>query len=113
MYSIHIYIYFMYMVYTYKNEPVFLTRLQSLFTTVTSDRDKHTSVIHYPFACGEPAISLHLHHVSLVQWTTRLLPIMRDPGSIPRGYLCGTGIFLLALSHYIGDPDMIDHCGLV
>ncbi len=30
--------------------------------------------------CGEPAISLHSHHVSLVQWTTRLLPITRDPG---------------------------------
>jgi hypothetical protein len=42
-----------------------------------------------------------------------LLPIMRDPGSIPRGYFCETGILLLALSHYIGDPDVIDHCGLV
>ncbi len=37
--------------------------------------------------CGEPAISLHSHHVSLVQWTTRLLPVMRDPGFIPRGVL--------------------------
>jgi hypothetical protein len=37
--------------------------------------------------CGEPAISLHSHHVSLVHWTTRLLPIMRDSGSIPRGVL--------------------------
>ncbi len=37
--------------------------------------------------CGEPAISLHSHHVSLVQWTTRLLPIMRGPGSIPGGVL--------------------------
>jgi hypothetical protein len=26
--------------------------------------------------CGEPAISLHSHHVSLVQWTTRLLPVI-------------------------------------
>ncbi len=25
--------------------------------------------------CREPAISLHFHHVSLVQWTTRLLPV--------------------------------------
>jgi hypothetical protein len=33
--------------------------------------------------CGEPAISLHSHHVSLVQWTTRLLPVTRDPGSNP------------------------------
>ncbi len=39
------------------------------------------------FYCGEPAISLPSHHVSLVQWTTRLLPVMRDPGSIPREVL--------------------------
>ncbi len=39
----------------------------------------------------------------------------RHKGSIPRGVLtvCGTGNLLLALSHYIGDPDVIDHCGLV
>jgi hypothetical protein len=36
-----------------------------------------------------------------------------DLGSIPRGYLCETKILLLALSHYIGDPYVIDHCGLV
>jgi hypothetical protein len=35
--------------------------------------------------CGEPAISLHSHHVSLVQWTTHLLIITRDPGSNPLG----------------------------
>ncbi len=65
-------------------------------------------------ACGEPAISLYSHHVSLVQWTTRLLPITRNPGSNPLGgYLCETGILLLALSRYIGDPDVIDHHGLV
>ncbi len=65
--------------------------------------------------CGEPAISLHSHHVSLVQWTTCLLPVTRDPGSNPLGgYLCETGILLLALSHYIGDPNVIDrHCSLV
>ncbi len=63
--------------------------------------------------CGEPAISLHSHHVSRVQWTTRLLPVMRDPGSIHRRYLCETGILQLALSRYIGDPNVIDHCGLV
>ncbi len=51
--------------------------------------------------CGEPAISLHSHHVSLVQWTTRLLPVIREPGSKPRGgYLCETGNLLLALSRY-------------
>ncbi len=31
----------------------------------------------------------------------------------PGGYLCETSILLLASSRYIGDPDMIDHCGLV
>ncbi len=36
---------------------------------------------------GEPAISLHTYTVSLVQWVNPLLPIMRDPGSIPRGVL--------------------------
>jgi hypothetical protein len=49
--------------------------------------------------CGEPAISLHSHHV---QWTTRLLTVTRDPGSKPlRGLtVCDTGILLLALSRY-------------
>ncbi len=37
--------------------------------------------------CGEPAISLHSHHVSLVQQTTRLHPVTRDPGSSPQGVL--------------------------
>jgi hypothetical protein len=35
--------------------------------------------------CGEPAISLHSHHVSLVQSTTGLLPVTRDLGSKPLG----------------------------
>ncbi len=39
---------------------------------------------------------------------------LEGPGFNPHGgYLCQTGIFLLALSRYIGDPDMIYHCGLV
>jgi hypothetical protein len=63
--------------------------------------------------CGEPTISLHSQTVSLVQWLNPLLPVIRDPGSIPGGYLCETGILLLALSRYIGDPNVIDHCGLV
>ncbi len=37
----------------------------------------------------------------------------RDPASIPGEYLCETGILLLALSRYIGDPDVIVHCGLI
>jgi hypothetical protein len=37
------------------------------------------------------------------------------PGFKPQGgYFCETGILLLALSRYIGDPAVIpDHCGLV
>jgi hypothetical protein len=37
--------------------------------------------------CGEPAISLHSYTVPLVQWSTRLLPVMTVPGSIPMGEL--------------------------
>ncbi len=37
--------------------------------------------------CGEPAISLHSHHVSLVQWTIRLLPVTSDLVSNPLGVL--------------------------
>jgi hypothetical protein len=37
--------------------------------------------------CVEPAISLHLYTVPLVQWSTRLLPVKRDTGSIPRKVL--------------------------
>jgi hypothetical protein len=50
-----------------------------------------------------------IHTQALVQWSTHLLPVMRDPGSIPRGVLtvCETGIFLLALSYYIGEPNVI------
>jgi hypothetical protein len=31
----------------------------------------------------------------------------------PGGYLCETGILLLTLSRYTGDPDVTDHCVLV
>jgi hypothetical protein len=60
--------------------------------------------------CGGPAISHVSHHVSLVQWTN--LFASRHKGhrfKSPGEYLCGTGILLLALSRYIGDPDVIDH----
>jgi hypothetical protein len=51
--------------------------------------------------CEERAISLHLHHVLLVQWTTRLLPVMRDPGSIPRGiFMWNRDSPVVALSCY-------------
>jgi hypothetical protein len=60
--------------------------------------------------CGEPAISHDSHHVSLVQWNN--LFASRHKGhrfKSPGGYLRETGILLLALSRYIGDPDVIDH----
>jgi hypothetical protein len=36
-------------------------------------------------------------------------PRFKSPG----GYLCESGILLLAMSRYIGDPNVIDHHGLV
>jgi hypothetical protein len=59
--------------------------------------------------------SLQSHIIlTMSHWSsglTCLLPVTRDLGSNPQGgtYLCGTGILLLALSRYIGDPDVIDH----
>ncbi len=51
-----------------------------------------TDPVDYPFAS---------HHKG---------PGFKSPG----GYLCETGILLLALSRYIGNPDVIDHhCSLV
>ncbi len=50
---------------------------------------------------GDPAISLHSHHVSLVQWSNPLLPVTRNLGSnLLGGYLSETRILLLALSRY-------------
>ncbi len=51
--------------------------------------------------CGEPAISHDSHHVSPVQWTNLFASHhkghrLKSPG----GYLCETGILLLALSCY-------------
>ncbi len=51
---------------------------------------------------------------SLVQWTIPICFLswgtwVQSPG----GYLCETGILLLAMSCYIGNPDVIDHCDLV
>ncbi len=52
--------------------------------------------------CGEPAISPHSYTVPIVQWSTCLLPIIRDPGSIPRGgYLCETGISVVLLQNHL------------
>jgi hypothetical protein len=57
--------------------------------------------------CGEPAISLHSHHVSLVSWTTRLLPVMRDPGSIPRGVPMWNWDSPVSVVLLHGDPDVM------
>jgi hypothetical protein len=50
-----------------------------------------TGPVDYPFASGHKG------------------PGFKSPG----GYFCETGILLLAMSRYVGDPDVIDHCGLV
>ncbi len=49
----------------------------------TTESSRHSDSESIRFHCEEPAISLRSYHVSLVQWTTRLLPVMRDMGSIP------------------------------
>jgi hypothetical protein len=87
--------------------------LTLLYSTLAPSQYLNKLVLEKYICRGEPAISLHSHHVSLAQWTTHLLPVTRDLGSKPLGDLCETGILLLALSRYIGDPDVIDHCGLV
>ncbi len=51
--------------------------------------------------CGEPAISHDSHHVSLVQWTNLFASRHKcHRFTSPGGYLCETGILLLALSRY-------------
>ncbi len=52
-------------------------------------------------SCGEPAISHDSYHVSLVQWTNLFASRHKDHRfKSPGGYLCETGILLLALSRY-------------
>jgi hypothetical protein len=55
--------------------------------------------------------SLQSHMIlTMSHWSsglTCLLPVTRDPGSIPWGNLGETGILLIAMSCYIGDPDVI------
>ncbi len=46
-------------------------------------------------------------------WSTHLLFGMKDPVQSPGGYLRETGILLIVLSWYIGNSDVIDHCGLI
>ncbi len=84
--------------------PLDLTQLScpvshSLQVSLPASQPRESAARGEPW--GEPVISLHSHNVSLVQWTTCLLPVTRDPGSNPQGgYLCETGILLLALSRY-------------
>jgi hypothetical protein len=49
--------------------------------------NNHGDLCFFQSYCGEPAISHDSHHVSLVQWTTCLLPVTRDSGSNPLGGL--------------------------
>ncbi len=58
---------------------------QSYFNSPTHLRYSNPTFSDKRFcpSCIEPAISLPSHHVSLVQWTTCLLPVTRDPGSNP------------------------------
>ncbi len=54
--------------------------------------------------------------LTMSHWSSGLpvcFPSQRTSVQNPWGDLCETGILLLALSRYIGDPDVIDHCGLV
>jgi hypothetical protein len=53
----------------------------------------------------------HFPHVSLVQWTNHLLPATGDSGLRLEDAKThnGTRFLLLALSRYIGDPDVIDY----
>jgi hypothetical protein len=53
----------------------------------------------FPPDCQLPAISLHSYTVPLVQWSTRLLPVMRDLGSIPNEGTCVEPGF--SCSHYL------------
>jgi hypothetical protein len=81
--------------------PLDLTQLFCLgFTLVAGPPSSFTTDIVgcWGEPCGEPAISLHSHTVPLVQWVNPLLPDIRDPGQSTGGYLCATGILLLALS---------------
>ncbi len=63
-------------------------------------------------------VSLQSHFIlTMSHWSSGLSVCFLSQGTqvqILRGYLCETGILLLALSRYIGDPDVIDpFCGLV
>ncbi len=56
---------------------------------------------------------MHSHTVSVVQWVNPLLPVLRDPRSIPRGVLMWNQDPPVSVVSLLGDPDAIDHCGLM
>jgi hypothetical protein len=64
---------------------VFLSPFVRLVDGSTPGEEMLSDLIFLLGSCGEPAISLHFHHVSLIQWTTHLLPATRDPSSNPLG----------------------------
>ncbi len=72
---------------------------------------------HSQLLGGSPVESLQSHCIhTMSHWSSGLLIRFPSWGSWVQssgGYLCETRILLLALSRYIGDPDVIDHCGLV
>jgi hypothetical protein len=65
--------------------PLFCQILWTLYECHKRDVVVCTYFEYKPPLCGEPVISLDSYTVPLVQCSTRLLPIMRDPGSMPRG----------------------------
>ncbi len=60
-------------------------------------------------ACNLPAFTQS--HCS--SGSTLCFPSWETRVQSPGGYLCKTEILLLVMSRYIGDPNVIDHCGLV
>jgi hypothetical protein len=68
-----------------------------LFFLLPQVKQSHYIHTQFHWSSGPP--------VCFPSWGTRV----QSPG----GYLCETGILLLVLSRYIGDPDAIDNCGLV
>jgi hypothetical protein len=99
------YLYYMVnMISTIFKRLVNMTRAGGCYRSGQPGSIKSINQIHLLRYCGDPAISHDYHHVSLVQWTN--LFASRHKGhrfKSPGGYLCGTGILLLALSRYNTD----------
>jgi hypothetical protein len=67
----------------------------------------------WPYDKDNAVKSLQSYFIlTMSHWSSGLpvcFPLQGTRVQIP----CEIGIYLLALSRYIGDPDVIDHCGLV